>query len=151
MHCLLPRHYRKPRRGSRVLRRRETRRRLRPTAFDARSSVPGSFKVALYCRTHSDNHAISAGSSVHEISSPLLLTTTQVHSSLTYANAGPSFSHRSISSPWSRVAITECKGELNRWVQRPNFPSASIAKACDMPKTLKELWRDSSGIGNLNV
>src|SRR4030095_8359106 len=126
----------------------ETRRRLRPT-LSVLSSV--SFMVALYCRTHSDNHAISAGSSVHEISSPLLLTTIQVHSSLTYANPGPSFSHRSIRSPWNRVAMTECKGEPNRSVQRSNFPSVSTAKACDMPKPLKELWRDSSGIGNLDV
>jgi hypothetical protein len=122
--------HRKPGRGSRILRRRETRRRLRPTAFDERLTGPSSasFTVALYCRTHSDNHAISAGSSVHEISSPLLLTTIQVHSSLTYANPGPSFSHRSIRSPWNRVAMTECKGEPNRSVQRPNFPSVSTAK-----------------------
>jgi len=47
--------------------------------------------------------------------------------------------------------MTECKGEPNRSVQRPNFPSVSTAKACDMPKLLKELWRDSSGIGNLDT
>jgi hypothetical protein len=47
--------------------------------------------------------------------------------------------------------MTECKGEPNHSVQRPNFPSVSTAKACDMPKLLKELWRDSSGIGNLDI
>src|SRR4030095_9085521 len=126
----------------------ETRRRLRPT-LSVLSSV--SFMVALYCRTQSDNHAISAGSSVHEISSPLLLTTIQVHASLTYATPGPSFSHRSIRSPWNRVAMTECKGEPNRLVQRPKFPSVSTAKAGDVPKAWKELGRDSSGVYHLNV
>jgi hypothetical protein len=84
------RHYpKRAENGSSKSLRRETRRRLRPTAFDARLSVPRSafFMVALYCRTQIDNQATSAGSSVREISSPLLLITTQVHSSLTYANA----------------------------------------------------------------
>jgi len=49
------------------------------------------------------------------------------------------------------VAMTECKGEPNRPVQRPNFPSVSTAKAGDVPKALKELWRDSSGVYHLNV
>ena len=62
---------------------------------------PVLFMVALYCRTRSDNQASSAGSSVQEISSLLLLTTTQAHSLLTYANAGRSFNQRSIPrSPW---------------------------------------------------
>jgi hypothetical protein len=40
--------------------------------------------------------------------------------------------------------MTERKGEPNRSVQRSNFPPTSTAKACGMPKTLKELWIDSA-------
>jgi hypothetical protein len=45
--------------------------------------------------THSDNQATSAASSVQEIGSELLLTTTQVCRRLTYANAGIGLSHLS--------------------------------------------------------
>jgi len=72
-----------------------------PSMCDYPCPGPVLFMVALYCRTRSDNQASSAGSSVQEISSLLLLATTQAHSLLTYANAGRSFNQRSIPrSPW---------------------------------------------------
>jgi hypothetical protein len=46
--------------------------------------------------THSESQAISLASSVHEIGSEYLLSTTHVWISLTYANAGGAFSHRSM-------------------------------------------------------
>ena len=71
-----------------------------------------------------------------------------------YGNAGRALARRLAIGPFAllgnRVAMTECKGEPNRSVQRSNFPSVSTAKAWDMPKPLKELWRDSSGVCNLN-
>jgi hypothetical protein len=46
--------------------------------------------------THSESQAISLASFVHEIGSEYLLSATQVWISLTYANAGGAFSHRSM-------------------------------------------------------
>jgi len=47
--------------------------------------------------------------------------------------------------------MTERKGEPNRSVQRSNFPSTSTAKACGMPKTLKDALDRFSAISNPNV
>jgi len=53
----------------------------------------GDFAGLHLQETHSDNQAASAASSVHEIGSELLLTTSQVCRWLTYANAGIGLSH----------------------------------------------------------
>jgi hypothetical protein len=58
----------------------------------ARHSVD-DFVSLHFQEIHSDNQATSAGSSVHEIGSELLFTTTQVFRWLTYANAGIGLSH----------------------------------------------------------